>query len=113
MAKTFRAWDVEQSWLLPPSVHELVPAAHPAHLGRELVRTELDLGGDLRGLRRGARVPAVPPRDDDGAAGWWVGDTTMGSSGAGSPAIRAPNGAIARRGRPRPASREHVFKTRI
>ena len=43
MAKTFRAWDVEQSWLLPPSVHELVPATHPAHFIRELVRTELDL----------------------------------------------------------------------
>ncbi len=43
MAKTFRAWDVEQSWLLPPSVHELVPAAHPAHFIRELVRGELDL----------------------------------------------------------------------
>jgi len=43
MAKTFRPWDVEQSWLLPPSVLELVPAAHPAHLVRELVRTQLDL----------------------------------------------------------------------
>ena len=43
MAKTFRPWDVEQSWLLPPSVHELVPAAHPAHFVRELVRGELDL----------------------------------------------------------------------
>ena len=43
MAKVFRAWDVEQTWLLPPSIHELVPAAHPAHFVRELVRTELDL----------------------------------------------------------------------
>jgi transposase len=43
MSKTFRAWDVDQVWLLPPSVHDFVPAGHPAHLLRELVRTELDL----------------------------------------------------------------------
>lgn len=43
MTKSFRPWDVEQSWLLPPSVLELVPARHPAHLVRELVRTQLDL----------------------------------------------------------------------
>jgi hypothetical protein len=28
MSKTFRPWDIEQRWLLPPSVHELVPAGH-------------------------------------------------------------------------------------
>jgi hypothetical protein len=27
MSKTFRPWDIEQRWLLPPSVHELVAAA--------------------------------------------------------------------------------------
>lgn len=43
MGKTFRAWDVDQVWLLPPSVHDFVPPGHPAHLVRELVRTELDL----------------------------------------------------------------------
>lgn len=43
MAKVFRPWDVEQSWLLPPSVQELVPPRHPAHLVREIVRTQLDL----------------------------------------------------------------------
>ena len=43
MSKTFRAWDVDQVWLLPPSVHDFVPAGHPAHLVRELVRAELDL----------------------------------------------------------------------
>lgn len=43
MAKTFRPWDVEQTWLLPPSVQELVPPQHPAHLVREIVRTQLDL----------------------------------------------------------------------
>jgi transposase len=43
MSKTFRPWDVEQRWLLPPSVHELVPAGHVAHFVRETVRENLDL----------------------------------------------------------------------
>lgn len=43
MSKVFRPWDVEQSWLLPPSVHDLVPAGHLAHFVRDLVRDELDL----------------------------------------------------------------------
>ena len=43
MAKTFRSWDVEQVWLLPPSVQEFVPKEHSAHFVRELVRRELDL----------------------------------------------------------------------
>jgi transposase len=47
MSKTFRAWDVDQVWLLPPSVHDFVPPGHPAHLVRELVRTELDLSAVL------------------------------------------------------------------
>ena len=47
MSKTFRAWDVDQEWLLPPSVHDFVPAGHPAHLVRELVRAELDLAAIL------------------------------------------------------------------
>jgi transposase len=43
MAKTFRAWDVDQTWLLPPSIHDFVPAGHAAHLMRDLVRESLDL----------------------------------------------------------------------
>jgi transposase len=43
MSKTFRAWDVDQGWLLPPSIHEFVPAGHLAHFVRETVRGELDL----------------------------------------------------------------------
>jgi len=38
---------VEQRWLLPPSVRELVPDGHPAHLVRELVRNDLDLDAIL------------------------------------------------------------------
>lgn len=43
MSKTFRPWLVEQAWLLPPSVRDLVPAGDPAHFVRDLVRDELDL----------------------------------------------------------------------
>jgi transposase len=43
MSKIFRPWDVDQSWLLPPSVDEFVPPEHPAHLVREVVRDALDL----------------------------------------------------------------------
>jgi len=43
MAKTFRPWLVEQRWLLPPSVQELVPPDHVAHFVRDTVRELLDL----------------------------------------------------------------------
>jgi transposase len=43
MNKTFRPWDVDQLWLLPPSVQDLVPASHLAHLVRDTVRETLDL----------------------------------------------------------------------
>jgi transposase len=43
MGKTFRLWDVDQSWLLPPSIHEFVPAGHLAHFVRDTVREGLDL----------------------------------------------------------------------
>src|SRR5665213_1587604 len=43
MSKTFRLWDVDQAWLLPPSVHEFVPAGHLAHFVRDTVREGLDL----------------------------------------------------------------------
>lgn len=47
MSKTFRAWDVDQSWLLPPSAHELVPPGHLAHFVRDTVREALDLSALL------------------------------------------------------------------
>src|SRR5215203_4293265 len=43
MAKVFRCWDVDQGWLLPPSVHEFVPPGHLAHFIRDTVREALDL----------------------------------------------------------------------
>src|SRR5258707_1352239 len=47
MSKTFRAWDVDQRWLLPASVDDLVPSGHVAHFVRETVRTGLDLSAIL------------------------------------------------------------------
>ena len=47
MSKTFRSWDVDQGWLLPPSVHEFVPAGHLAHFVRDTVREALDLSAIL------------------------------------------------------------------
>ena len=47
MSKSFRAWDVEQPVLLPPSVQELVPAGHLAHFIRDTVRETLDLSAIL------------------------------------------------------------------
>ncbi len=43
MSKTFRPWDVDQVWLLPPSIQDLVPGGHVAHFVRDTVRTGLDL----------------------------------------------------------------------
>jgi transposase len=43
MAKIFRSWDVDQEWLLPPSVHDFVPPGHVAHFVRDTVREGLDL----------------------------------------------------------------------
>ncbi len=43
MSKTFRAWDVDQAWLLPASVHQFVPPGHLAHFVRDTVREALDL----------------------------------------------------------------------
>lgn len=47
MAKTFQEWDVDQAWLLPPSVRELLPEGHVAHFVRDTVREVLDLSSIL------------------------------------------------------------------
>ena len=47
MSKTFRLWNVDQSWLLPPSINEFVPAGHLSHFVRETVRGDLDLSAIL------------------------------------------------------------------
>ncbi|WP_374297991.1 DUF2493 domain-containing protein [Sphingomonas sp.] len=49
MPKTFRPWDVDRRWLLPPPAHELVPPGHLAHIVRDtadhkLIWAKLDQG---------------------------------------------------------------------
>jgi transposase len=61
MSHTFMPWDVDQDWLFPPSLHELVPAGHVAHFVRELVRDELDLSAVLDDYRGGPGAPAFHP----------------------------------------------------
>ncbi len=47
MAKTFRPWDPDQRFLIPPAVQEFVPAGHMSHFVRDLVRDSLDLSAIL------------------------------------------------------------------
>jgi len=61
MSKTFRPWDVDQAWLLPPSVDDFVPAGHPAHLVREIVREELELGAILSTYEEPRGFPPFHP----------------------------------------------------
>jgi len=59
MAKTFRDWNVEQHWLLPPSVMDFVPADHIAHFIRDTVREQLDMSAILATYEREER--GYPP----------------------------------------------------
>ena len=61
MSKTFRPWEVEQRWLLPPSVHELVPAGHMAHFVRDTVREQLDLTAILSAYTEERGYPPYHP----------------------------------------------------
>jgi transposase len=61
MAKTFREWKVDQVWLLPPSVRDLVPANDPAHFIRELVRDELNLDTILDSYKEERGFPPYHP----------------------------------------------------
>ena len=61
MSKTFRPWDVEQRWLLPPSVLELVPAGHVAHFVRDTVREELNLDAIFAAYREERGYPPYHP----------------------------------------------------
>lgn len=61
MGKTFRSWDVDQSWLLPASLHEFVPAGHLAHLVRDTVREGLDLSAILGCYKEDRGQPPYHP----------------------------------------------------
>ena len=47
MSKTFRPWDIDQTWILPPSLGDFVPAGHVAHFVGDTVRNDLDLSAIL------------------------------------------------------------------
>ena len=61
MSKTFRPWNVDQVWLLPPSVQDFVPAKHVAHFVRETVRSELDLAAILASYGEERGYPPYHP----------------------------------------------------
>src|SRR3982751_3602595 len=61
MAKVFRSWDVDQGWLLPPSLHEFVPPGHMAHFVRDTVREALDLSAILETYAEERGFPPYHP----------------------------------------------------
>ena len=61
MGKTFRAWDVDQGWLLPPSVHDFVPAGHLAHFVRDTVREGLELSAIVGSYEEDRGKPPYHP----------------------------------------------------
>jgi transposase len=61
MKKTFRPWQVDQTLLLPPSVHDFVPADHPAHFIRDLVREDLDLSAIVAAYDEARGYPPYDP----------------------------------------------------
>jgi hypothetical protein len=60
MNKTFRPWQVDQSLLLPPSVHDFVPADHPSHFVRALVCEDLDLSAIIDSYDEARGYPNLP-----------------------------------------------------
>ena len=61
MSKTFRDWSLDQALLLPPSVHDFVPAGHLARLVVALVTEELDLSAVLASYRGEKGQPPYHP----------------------------------------------------
>jgi len=61
MANTFKSWDVDQLVVLPPSVQELVPAGHLAHVVRDLVRESLDVSAILATYAEDRGFPPYDP----------------------------------------------------
>jgi transposase len=61
MSKTFRDWEPDQVWLLPPSLQDLVPAGHVAHFVRDTVRSGLDLGPILESYGEERGYPPYHP----------------------------------------------------
>jgi transposase len=61
MSKTFRDWSLNQALLLPPSVHDFVPAGHLSRFVVALVTEELDLSAILASYRGEKGQPPYHP----------------------------------------------------
>ena len=61
MDKTFRDWNVDEVWLFPPSIQELVPEGHLANLVRDTVRNTLDLSAILDEYQEARGFPPFHP----------------------------------------------------
>jgi transposase len=61
MSKTFRPWEPDQVWLLPPSIQDLVPAGHIAHWVRDTVRNGLDLSAIMAAYNEPRGSPPYHP----------------------------------------------------
>ena len=61
MAKTFRAWEIDQVEMFPPTVRDFVPEGHVAHLVRDIVREELDLSAVEAGYGEERGQPPYAP----------------------------------------------------
>jgi hypothetical protein len=68
MSKTFREWTLDQALLLPPSVHDFVPAGHLSRFVVALVTEELDLFGDYGELQGREGAAALSSSHDK--RGW-------------------------------------------
>ena len=61
MAKTFREWTPEQSYLLPPSVLDWVPAGHLVHFVLNLVREQIEVTAILASYQEERGYPPYHP----------------------------------------------------
>ena len=61
MSKTFRDWSLDQALLLPPSVHDFVPAGHLSRFVVALVTEELDLCAILASYKGEKGQPPYHP----------------------------------------------------
>ena len=62
MSKYFRAWNIDQTLLLPPSVQDFVPKGHVSRFIVELVRESLDLKAITGSYASGLGQPPFDPR---------------------------------------------------
>jgi len=61
MSKRFLPWAIDQVSQFSPSVSDYVPASHPAHFVRDLVRDELDLEAVYTSYDDARGAPAFHP----------------------------------------------------